>query len=197
MGYTLTTCNCGSNIDTYINGTSVKFYAPETMYFPKNSSNLFSYMSAVSSIVFKPGSINTSKVTNMSWMFGYDRYNLTTLDLTEFDTSNVTNMTAMFSICEALNFVNLSSFNITNVTSLDTMFNDCRGFTGTVGPNGSSIRLGNNFIGPQLTNVANLFRLCHNITSIDITNLDTSQVIDMEEMFDGCYLLTTIYVGSG
>jgi surface protein len=51
-------------------------------------------------------SFNTSKVINMSYLFGSSNYfhnsSLTSLDLSNFDTSNVTNMEKMFFGCESL-----------------------------------------------------------------------------------------------
>ena len=51
-------------------------------------------------------SFNTSKVINMSYLFGSSNYfhnsSLTSLDISNFDTSNVTNMEKMFIGCESL-----------------------------------------------------------------------------------------------
>ena len=44
------------------------------------------------------------------------------LDLSDFDTSNVTNMDGMFDGCSSLESVDLSSFDTTNVTDMEGMF---------------------------------------------------------------------------
>ena len=47
---------------------------------------------------------------------------MTELDLSNFDTSNVTNMNYMFSVCTGLKKLNVSSFNTENVTSMNSIF---------------------------------------------------------------------------
>ncbi|MCQ2534360.1 MAG: DUF4214 domain-containing protein, partial [Clostridia bacterium] len=66
-------------------------------------------------------SFNTSNVTNMRDMFS-DCSSLSELDLSSFDTSNVTNMSDMFYGCSSLNELDLSAFNTNNVTNVDFMF---------------------------------------------------------------------------
>ena len=47
------------------------------------------------------------------------------LDLSSFDTRNVTSMEKMFSCCHSLTQLDLSSFNTQNVTSTERMFSGC------------------------------------------------------------------------
>ena len=67
---------------------------------------------------------DTSKVTNMAWMFG-SCYNLTSLDLSNFDTSNVKNMMAMFCRCCSLTELDVSNFDTSSVWDLRWMFYNC------------------------------------------------------------------------
>ena len=67
---------------------------------------------------------NNPNVTNMVYMFGYQR-ELTSLDLSIFDTSNVTDMSNMFRNCSSLTTLDLSSFNTSNVTNMSSMFRGC------------------------------------------------------------------------
>ncbi|MBQ9895159.1 MAG: BspA family leucine-rich repeat surface protein, partial [Ruminococcus sp.] len=64
---------------------------------------------------------DTSNVTNMSSMFG-DCSSLQSLDMSNFDTSNVTNMSCMFANCVSLQSLDLSSFDTSNVTNMTNMF---------------------------------------------------------------------------
>ena len=64
---------------------------------------------------------DTSNVTNMSYMF-YSCSNLKSLNLSNFDTSNVTNMSLMFYSCSNLKSLNLSNFDTSNVTNMSVMF---------------------------------------------------------------------------
>ena len=64
---------------------------------------------------------NTSKVTDMSSMFS-NCHNLTSLDISNFDTSKVTDMSGMFSRCSGLTSLDLNKFDTSNVTRMDAMF---------------------------------------------------------------------------
>ena len=66
-------------------------------------------------------SFDTSKVTNMHDMF-YGMENLTTLNLSNFNTSNVIYMNSMFSGMSNLTALDLSSFDASKVRNMDSMF---------------------------------------------------------------------------
>ena len=68
--------------------------------------------------------LDTSKVTDMSFMFNQCK-SLTSLDASNFDTSNVTNTHRMFSYCSNLISLDLSNFNMNNVTETFNMFAMC------------------------------------------------------------------------
>ena len=59
----------------------------------------------------------------------YQCSNLTNLDLSNFNTQNVTNMSWMFDCCESLTNLNLSNFNTQNVTDMSAMFDCCNSLT--------------------------------------------------------------------
>ncbi|MEE0182858.1 MAG: BspA family leucine-rich repeat surface protein, partial [Lachnospira sp.] len=73
-------------------------------------------------LIFKD--VDTSNVTNMAAMF-YACGALTSLDLSGFDTSNVTNMAAMFYACGALTSLDTSGWDTSNVTDINYMFYSC------------------------------------------------------------------------
>ena len=85
---------------------------------------------------------DTSNVTDMSHIFG-GCSGLTSLNLSNFDTSGVTNMCSMFSYCKGLTSLNLSNFNTSNVTDMSYMFNNCSGLTSLDIRSFSSINLSN------------------------------------------------------
>ena len=68
--------------------------------------------------------LDTSEVTNMSSMFE-DCGSLTSLDVSNFDTSKVTDMSYMFDSCSSLTNLDLSSFDTTNVTNMSDMLCGC------------------------------------------------------------------------
>ena len=71
---------------------------------------------------------DTSNVTNMYYMF-YNCRSLTTLDVSNFDTSNAAHMGGMFSDCQSLTTLDLSSFDTSKVTDMGYMFYDCSDLT--------------------------------------------------------------------
>ncbi|CCY93187.1 putative uncharacterized protein [Firmicutes bacterium CAG:884] len=60
----------------------------------------------------------------MGYMFSYCR-SLTSLDLSSFNTSKVTDMSDMFAGCSSLTSLDLSSFNTSNVTNMSSIFVGC------------------------------------------------------------------------
>ena len=66
--------------------------------------------------------------TNLSYMF-YSCSNLTSLDLSWLDTSNVTDMTNMFAYCNSLTSLDLSNFDTSKVISMEYMVNGCSNLT--------------------------------------------------------------------
>ena len=80
-------------------------------------------------------SFNTSNVTDMSYMFDTCT-KLTTLNVSNFNTSNVTNMFCMFNCALALTSLDLGSFNTAKVTNMQNMFNSCTGLNSLTIPAG-------------------------------------------------------------
>ena len=76
---------------------------------------------------------NTDNVTNMREMFDGCE-NLTSLDLSGFHTENVTDMAYMFRYCETLKTIYVGNgWNIINVTDSEYMFYDCHNLIGGQG----------------------------------------------------------------
>ena len=95
---------------------------------------------------------DTSQVTNMGSMFAYMR-NLTTLNLSNFDTSKVTDMSRMFSGISNLTTIDLSNFNTSNVTDISYMFSLDDGDVDKL----ERIYVNNDFNTTKLTNFYRMF----------------------------------------
>ena len=126
--------------------------------------------------------LNTSEVKDMSGMFS-DCAALTSIDLKNFNTQNVTAMSSMFHHCAALTSINLKNFNTKNVTDMGGMFLNCAALT--------SLDL-KNFNTKNVTDMSWMFYNCAALTSIDLKNFDTKNVTYMGRMFSGCAALTSI-----
>ncbi len=91
----------------------------DKIYMNPDSAGMFSEMTNLTKLDI--GDWDTSKVTNMSNMFA-NCNNLEDLDIRNFDTSHVTNMGSMFIYCTSLTELDLSSFDTSNVTNISAMF---------------------------------------------------------------------------
>ena len=71
---------------------------------------------------------NTQNVTDMRWMFDSCKA-LTSLDVSNFNTQNVTNMWSMFERCKALTSLDVSNFNTQKVFNMSGVFSGCESLT--------------------------------------------------------------------
>lgn len=117
---------------------------------------------------------NINGLTDLSDMFSGD-FKLETLNLSNFDTSNVTNMSRMFSDCARLTELNLTSFNTNNVTDMDAMFSGCTSLTNVDLSNASSQKL-------TLEGSNNLFGIPDSPKSVaPIMNLSLNEKFELTE----------------
>ena len=119
------------------------------------------------------------KVTGMkaaSSLF-YECKNMTSVDLSGFDTSQTTNMYRMFAFCESLEELDLSSLKTSNTDKMKEMFAGCK-----------KLRVLDlsGFDTAKVTNVNSMFEDCTSLEKVDVSSFDTSKVTDMQYMFSGC-----------
>ena len=116
---------------------------------------------------------NTSKVTNMLAMFSGAKAT-EIKGLTNLNTSNVTTMSNMFGRCETPT-LDLSSFNTSKVTDMSYMFGESKA---------TNIKGLNKFDTFKVTNMWGMFKNSQ-VDTIDVSGFDTSNVTTMYEMFSG------------
>ena len=126
--------------------------------------------------------LDTSNVINMNSMFRGLQI-VTSLNVLNFNTSNVTDMGFMFYNCFKIVFINLSRFNTSKVTNMQYMFETCSSLT--------SLDL-SNFDTSKVTDMSEMFSNCSSLTSLDLSNFDTSKVTNMMGMFSMCSSLTSL-----
>jgi surface protein len=150
---------------------TIYYYAEGTIYLKGSCSGLFSSCLKVEYITLS--NIDTTGVTDMSYMFGSDASNtsnphklkrITLNNGTNFDTSHVTNMKHMFGLCyqlehDALDFV--KDFNTSNVTDMSYMF------------------------------AGNLHTYYIPVDTLDLRNWKFEKVQRIDHMFDRCEALNT------
>ena len=162
---------------------TVFYYIPDNVYKLKIESGykMFFYCSSLTELDLS--GFDTSNVTNMFQMFEFCS-SLTELDVSGFDTSNVTNMSCMFFYCSSLTELDLSGFDTSNVTDMHSMFELCSSLT-ELDVSG--------FDTSNVTNMSSMFRNCTSLTELDVSGFDTGNVTNMEAMFYRCGSLVTIY----
>ena len=131
-------------------------------------------------------SFDTSKVRGMGNMFFGDE-KLVSLDLSNFDTRNLTNMDKMFYGMSSLTNLNINSFNTSNVTNMNSLF---YGMLNIENINVS------NFNTRNVTNMNHMFSGMHNLKQLQLpATFDTSNVTDMSSMFAETHKLKTLNFG--
>ena len=154
------------------------------IYFPADSSYMFYGCSGLTSLDLS--SFNTSKVTNMSYMF-YGCSGLWRLDLSGFDTSKVTDMSYMFYRCTSLYYYSQESLDL---SAFDTskVTNMSYMFYYCFLP---SLDL-SGFDTSKVTNMSCMFRNCERLTSLNVSEWNTGNVTNMKFMFYDCINLTSL-----
>lgn len=141
---------------------------------------------------------DTSEMTSMAGMF-YNLTTATTIDIGGFNTSKVTRMESMFANCKLCTTLDVSRFDTSNVTRMEGMFANCIALT-TLDVS--------KFDTSKVVNISGMFSYCEALQALDVSNWDTSQVRDMSSLFYKCQTLTkldvsnfdlthTTYIGGG
>ncbi len=129
---------------------------------------------------------NTSNVTDMSSMF-YNCKSLTNIDLSSWNTSNVTDMSSMFYNCSSLTNINLSNWNTRNVTDMYRMFYNCSSLT--------NIDLSSWNVSSVETTYE-MFSNCSSLANVNLSNWNTSNLIQTSRMFYNCKTIEQLDVST-
>ena len=123
--------------------------------------------------------IDTTKITDMSDLFSdeyLDSNDITSsgiikLDLSSWNTSNVTDMSCMFDECQSLKQLDLSGWNTSNVTDMSYMFFGCWSL--------KKLDI-SNWDTSSVTNMNNMFCGCRSLKELNISGWNVSNVTDMD-----------------
>ena len=108
----------------------------------------------------------------------FNDMNFKYIDVSDWDVSNVTDMSGMFFMCKELKSVgDISKWNVSKVTDMNSMFDGCNEleFIGDI----SKWNVSN------VTNMGHMFNSCNNFNQ-DISNWDVSKVMFKYRMFYNC-----------
>jgi len=149
--------------------------------------------------------IFSQNLTKIDYMFS-DCKLLTKIDLSNFDTSSVINMSGMFNGCLSLKEINLKNFKTKNVFNMRRMFNGCRFLTSldlSYFDTRNVIDMRDmfkdcillislnleSFITNKVNNMSNMFNGCSKLANLNLSNFDVGRVNAMWKMFHGCVYL--------
>ena len=139
-----------------------------------SSENMFNDLNNI--IEIDLSNFDTSKVTNMNSMFK-GCTNLKKIVFGNIDTSSVVNMNSLFEKCQSLESIDLSNFNTSLVTTMSAMFSNCKAI--------KSIDA-SSFNTAKVENMFDLFGYCDQLVSVNVSSFDTSNVKVMQGMFFCC-----------
>ena len=122
--------------------------------------------------------LNTKNVRTMNGMFS----NLSTsgfkdLDLSKWDTSNVTDISRMFTLNYSTEKINVSNWNTSKITKMEDAFSGAH--------NLKEIKGIENWNTSNVKTIHNMFAYSENLKSLNLSKWNTSNVEDMSELFLG------------
>ena len=135
-------------------------------------------------------SLNTSNVTDMSWMFS-GCSSLKQINLRDLNIKQVTDMNHMFTGDSALTNIDMFGLEALELTEIYSMFEGCTGLTEFTFP----------FTTPKLVSAYYLFKDCTNLRKLDISKLDlvsSGQALSsnyVDHMLDNLPKLSTLVLG--
>ena len=147
---------------------------------PTNCNHIFYGCSSL--INLDLSNFDTKDVMNMSYMF-YMCSNLTKVNLSNINTQKVNNMKLMFYNCSSLTNLNLSSFDTRNVKDMKMMFYNCS----------SLIKLNvSNFNTEKVDDMSGMFSDCFSLSKLNLNNFNTTNVKNFSCMFSDCFSLSEL-----
>lgn len=166
----------------YMDGNNA-YVSPEEdnipIYANEDCSNIFEYCVNIASLDLS--NFNTSNVTGMNDMFNECNALTSIIGLENFNTSKVDDMMSMFSSCGSLTTLDLSGWDTSNVVDMQNMFDSC---TSLISLNLSNFNISN------IISMNYMFQDCTSLVTLDLSNWDTSNVSSMEGMFNNCNKLS-------
>ena len=172
--------NIKHNFNTHIKAEKEGIYDIKLKFFHKHKdcSDMFSNCENI--IFIDLSFFDSSNITDTSYMFANCK-NLEKIDFSSFDTKNVTDMSHMFNNCNNLKNLNLSFFNTKNVENMNSMFYKCY--------NLYDLYL-SSFDTKKVTNMGSMFSNCYRLIKLDLSSFNTENVINIYGIFFKCYSLT-------
>ncbi len=172
------------------NNTSLKTLNMTNVIFPPDSTDLFSgNLTSLNNLILD--GVNTSNTTKMFEMFK-DCTSITNLDLSNFDTSHVSNIALMFK-----NMTSLQSLDLSNWVFNDSLTASFSLVT-SLGNTSSEVEIPlktiilKNVNTANVTTVKSMFSSLHSLESLDLSDFDTDNLVNMDGMIFGSSKLQSL-----
>lgn len=150
-----------------------------------NMSHLFYYDKPGGLHGVKTDGFNTSKVTDMSYMFSMYNYDGDQSNSPDFSTFDTSKVTNMEHMFDGSNFyhIDVSTFDTSNVTNMDWMF----------ALNSKTLTINvDNFDTKKVTSMVRMFTECQSISTLDVSSFRNDLVTNMFGMFENNRSLTSL-----
>lgn len=154
--------------------------------------------------------IDVSGIDNFDGLFGFEN-EIETIDLTGWDTSNVTNMNNMFWYCKKLKeVIGIENLDVSNVTTFGSLFCGCSsleeldislwntpnclncGFMFDSCTNLVTVNGLNELKMPKCKSLMNMFADCENLKNVEMSNIGDDNTCITTNMFRSCKNLETV-----
>ena len=128
-----------------------------------------------------------NKIKSCNNMF-YNCRNITSINLTSFKSSEITDTKGMFEKCYNLKEIIFGDFNTEKVINMENMFAKCKVLKKIVFPE--------TFVTKKVTNMALMFFGCENLEELNVLVFDTRNATNMHGLFQDCFLLQKLNLSS-
>ncbi|MBR4462157.1 MAG: BspA family leucine-rich repeat surface protein [Erysipelotrichaceae bacterium] len=143
------------------------------------------YIDHITSVKFE-GTVKANGSIQNMFYFPNGNDNITTIDVTNFDTTNATDMRGVFAENRALTtIVGIQNLKTDNATKFHYMFNSCQKLT--------SLDL-SEWKTSNVNAMELMFNQCYKLTSLNVNGWNTGKVTNMEYMFGDCKALAALNV---
>ena len=133
--------------------------------------------------------LNTKNVKSMNGMFsniGEESLGFKDLDLSKWDTSNVTDIRRMFTLNYVTEKINVSNWNTSKIETMQDAFSGAH--------NLKEIKGIENWDTSNVTTIRDMFAFSEKLTSLNLSKWNTSNIEDMSSVFSGSEGLTYLNI---
>ena len=181
-----------SEIIITLNGTGNqqfinKIYSPYQIYINDELQKYSGYtVSNLTKQINKIKIIYKNNLNNCTSMFS-GLTNIISIDLSNFNSSELTIIDYMFDGCSPLESINFGNFSTSKMEIMEYVFQNCYSLT--------SLNL-SSFDTSKVTDFHYMFHNCTSLKELDLSNFNTSSCICTLHMFDGCTSLISLNLDS-